>query len=349
MAILLTLLAATAATVPLNPAPVNSYQVRVGASADSDRVVSVKGPNLTRVYYPGTESPLAITRGDTSYLRRTATSGGSILLNQPPAQPDGFPAWADEWTEATDSILARARSGEALLTATTHSGTPAVTTTVRLPANECAGLPRRDATFTLSQAHFLLFQVKQRAVGTGEEINEVNYRYTRVNGALSAALFAPPPTAGPRRFVTNGGFKRVAPKVAAGPLPYVPREPTVLPAGYRRVLTGWAPRGGLLGPEGSIARMRWLYQASWRNGQERMDFTMRVSSTDWPVDPFAHECQAVEQEQVQIGTVTGTYGSGATSTPHLFWRDGPILYTLSAPVSKELLVRVAASLQKVQT
>jgi hypothetical protein len=114
-------------------------------------------------------------------------------------------------------------------------------------------------------------------------------------------------------------------------------------------VSGWARRSGITGPEGSIPAFPWLFAARYRRGQEHIDVTQRLARAgeDWPVDPFGSECQPLRTENVTIGTVTATYGIGENTVPHLFWRDGPLLYTVSGPFPKDDLVAIAASLRRV--
>ena len=147
----------------------------------------------------------------------------------------------------------------------------------------------------------------------------------------------------------NRRFTRNAPGHAAGPLPYVPRLPSALPPGFKLAVSGWAPRSGITGAEGSIPPSAWLFSASYRRGQERIDVTQRVASTDWPVSPFSGECQPLTEEPVSIAGVAATFGIGATTLPHVYWREGPLRYTVSGPFPKEDLVAIAASLRKLGT
>lgn len=154
---------------------------------------------------------------------------------------------------------------------------------------------------------------------------------------------------GRRPFRANLHFTRTSPAAAAGPLPDTPKLPAVLPPGFALAVSGWASRSGITGPEGSIPPSAWLFAASYRRGQERIDVTERVASADWPNDPFGAECQPLRTEAVSVGGVAATYGIGAATVPHLFWRDGPIRYTVSGPFPTDDLVTIAASLRKIGT
>ncbi len=340
-------LIAAAAASPLTPTPVTSYQVRVTSPGDAGRVETYSGPNLGRVRFLAADADVVVRRADTEYAKGARGLGGLVTRNFPRVEPDGYPLAPDQWTETIAHILGRARSGEPVLVVDTLGTVPAFKTTLSAVANECAGFPPSTITVWLSQQYLLPLRAERRAQVGGALLDSSEYRYTKINGTFPASLFAPPRVAGPGMAIQNHRFTRMSARAAAGPLPYVPREPGVMITGFRQVVSGWAPRGELTGPEASIPRLPWLYAASWRRGQEHIDFTMRVSKRDWLADPFGHECQEVSQEPVTIGTGTGFFGTGPSSTPHLYWRDGSLLYTLSGPLPKEQLLQVAASLRKV--
>lgn len=336
-----------ATTAPLNPTPVTSYQVRVTSPGDAGRVETYSGPNLGRVRYLAADADVVVRRGDTEYVKGGRGLGGLVTRNFPRVEPDGYTVAPDEWFETVDHLLGRARGGEPVLVVDALGTVPALKATLPAVANECAGRPPSTITIWLSQQYLLPLRVERRAQTGGALLDSTEYRYTKINGTFPPSLFTPPRVAGPGMAIQNHRFTRTSARAAAGPLPYVPREPGVMTAGFRQVISGWAPRGELTGPEASIPRLPWLYAASWRRGQDNIDFTMRLSKQDWPSDPFGHECQEVSREPVTIGSGAGFFGTGPSSTPHLYWRDGAILYTLSGPLPKEQLLQIAGSLRKV--
>jgi hypothetical protein len=68
---------------------------------------------------------------------------------------------------------------------------------------------------------------------------------------------------------------------------------------------------------------------------------------DWPADPFGRECRPLTQRSVTVRGVPATFGIGPETRPHLFWREGGVLLTLSGPFPAETLVAVADSLAPV--
>jgi hypothetical protein len=149
-------------------------------------------------------------------------------------------------------------------------------------------------------------------------------------------------------FRDDQGFRRTSPARAAASLPYAPLLPGAVPAGFRLAVSGWAPRSGITGPEGSIPPRPSLFQAVYARGWERLELTMRRSGgRDWPGDPFAGECARVTARTVTVRGVPATFGIGPETHPHLFWREGGVLLTLSGPFPAETLVAVAGSLAPV--
>jgi anti-sigma factor RsiW len=169
-----------------------------------------------------------------------------------------------------------------------------------------------------------------------------------VNRTVPAATFAlPRPAAGTARI--DQGFVRTSPAAAARRLSYVPHLPTQLPQGFRLAVAGWAPRSGTTGPEGSIPRARQLFAAVYRRGIERVDLTQRLAPAGgWANDPFGGECVRMFTERATIGGATAVYGAGPSTTPHLYWRSGRILYTVSGPFPKAELAAIARSLRPVR-
>lgn len=346
----LALLAAVAAAPvnapPVAPLQVDSYRVVVRGTSDDTRVLSVRGEDVrAQIVTPG--MPASVFVGGTEFVAAAGGRGGSILRAQYADRPEGFPRSADRSTETVASILGRARSGELALISTTLEGRPALRATVALPANDCAALGPRRATVWLSPTTLMPLLILERTPA-GRTVQRVTYSYRMLNATFPGALFTPPATAGPGRFVASDGFRRVSPTVAAASLPYVPRVPAVLPDGFRLVVSGWAPRSGSTGPEASIPRSPSLFTAVYRRGQERIVVSQRAGASDWPGDPFGHECGAVTTSNVTVAGVAATYGIGPEITPHLFWRDGAVRYTVSGPLSKDGLLAVAGSLTPVR-
>jgi hypothetical protein len=63
----------------------------------------------------------------------------------------------------------------------------------------------------------------------------------------------------------------------------------------------------------------------------------------------ANECAGYPRgtETVDVGGVKATYASGAEIVPHLYWRSGRVVYTVSGPFPAATLGEVARSLEPV--
>nr|MBA2474546.1 hypothetical protein [Actinomycetota bacterium] len=102
------------------------------------------------------------------------------------------------------------------------------------------------------------------------------------------------------------------------------------------------------GAEGSNPRYRSLFAAVYRRGVERIDFTQRLAGRlGWLGDPFGAECVFQFEERTRAAGSPARYGAGPDTTPHLWWRRGNVLFTLSGPYPKRTLLRIADSLEPV--
>jgi hypothetical protein len=81
---------------------------------------------------------------------------------------------------------------------------------------------------------------------------------------------------------------------------------------------------------------------------ERIELTQRASrGSGWPADPFGVECGRLSSTQVRVDGAPATFGIGPEITPHVLWRDGAVLHTVSGPFPMATLVRIAESLTPV--
>jgi hypothetical protein len=330
------------------PLIVDSYRTVAEFGDRNAETVTITSPERFRFRsFIGQEFFLAVANGGTERVAGTPTGDGAVFRNQFAAQPDAFPrSGFDRYQSLVSHVVSQSRGGTLTLAPTSLAGNAALRVDVPALANDCAGVPSRTVRIWLSARTLLPLRVVERQTSNGAIIASANYGYRLINSPLPTGTFAPPPV-GARPFRANDHFARTTPLTAAGPLPYTPRVPTVLPSGFTLATSGWAPRSAITGPEGSIGRFPWLFAATYRRGQERIDVTQRVSRTDWPDDPFGIECATFATEQVTVNGVTATFATGEATVPHLYWRDGPLLYTVSGPYPKDDLVAIAASLTKV--
>jgi hypothetical protein len=135
---------------------------------------------------------------------------------------------------------------------------------------------------------------------------------------------------------------------AALPDAYSAALPTALPTGFTLSVSGWAPRSARTGPEASNPRYSSLFAAVYRRGRERVDVTQRLAGTKgWLGDPFGFECGAETTSTVDVNGAKATFGQGVEIIPHLYWRSGGVLYTVSGPFPAATLAAIARSLKPV--
>jgi hypothetical protein len=318
-----------------------SFRVQA-RTADGPAVLSWEGP-WSYAERRGTSlarRTAIVERGGTRYLARGGGSDGAVERRIFRARPEGF-TYASRLSHYVEYVLAQARGGNRAFRVATLGGQPAWSTVVGLKANDCAGLRRGRATLWLSPSTLLPLRVVERR---GRQTRVFRYSYSSLNADLPATDFARPPL-GRRPTLIDQRFRRTSKGDAAGHLSYTPELPTVLPPGFSLALTGWAPRSAHTGAEGSIPPKPQLFAASYRRGFERIDVTQRLSGPNgWTGDPFGGECLFEYTEQVTVQGVQGTYGIGAEIVPHVYWREGNVLYTVSGPFPRRDLVAIANSL-----
>jgi hypothetical protein len=285
-----------------------------------------------------------VERAGTTWFRYGPGSPGSRLRRQYPARPEAFSS-LEQILLGRDFVLARARAGRGGLVEATLDGRPMLRARVRLAPNDCAALGRGMLELWLDPATLLPVRVSETRGGAVRYVHRL--AYTDLDATLPPSRFAPIPL-GRRPFRDDLGFRRVPPDQAATHLDYVPELPAVVPDGFTLATTGWAPRSGITGPEGSNPPYDDLFAAVYRRGTEHVDVTQRLGTgEDWPSDPFGGECLFEFVEQVRIGDVSGVYATAPQVPPHLYWRRGRVLHTLSGPFPRAELVAIAESLAPV--
>lgn len=257
------------------------------------------------------------------------------------ARPDAYPP-SLQLSAPGEYLLAEARAGKPVLSDARVGASAALRGTVRLRANDCAGLRAGSRTVWLSARTLLPLRVIE---ARGRSRSTTTYAYARVGRPLPARAFRAPRIR-PGHERVDYGFRRAAPAHASGPLPYLPHLPSTLPPGFRLAVSGWAPRAARTGAEGSIAPHRMLFAAVFRRGFERIDVTQRLAGgRGWPGDPFGAECVFSSRERTRVDGVAALFGAGPETVPHLWWRAGNLLHTVSGPYPKSTLVRIAESLR----
>jgi hypothetical protein len=286
-----------------------------------------------------------VERGGARYFGAAGTSRGIVERRPFVARPDGH-SFAATFLWPSEHVLAQARAGKLKLAAATVGGRPAWRARVALRANECAGLRAGTVDVWLDRRTLLPLRTLERR--GGRAASPVEIRYPRLGTRLPATEFRRP-RLGPRPQETDAGFRRGTPASAARSLPYVPLLPRALPRGFSLALSGWAPRSGRTGPEGSNPPSAHLFAAVYRRGVERVDVTQRVAGArGWLSDPFGAECEFQAEERASVRGVEARYGIGPNIVSHLHWREGNLLLTLSGPFPKADLVAIAESLAPVR-
>lgn len=328
-------------------------RLRPAVVATSFQALAVSGANRERLswrvpeWWASRRLTQAAFTGDiverlgTRYSAAASSFRGRVERNTFAARPDGFSSSVLLGSPA-EFLLARARAGRPALRAVRHRGRAALRGVSYVRANDCAGLRAGTLTVWLDPRTLLPLEVREVR---GRRRFGARYTYSRLRAPLPPTVFAAPRLR-PRHERTNEGFRRTAPARASGPLSYLPLLPAALPPDYRLAVSGWAPRGARTGPEGSIAPHRELFAAVFRRGFERIDVTQRLARAGgWPGDPFGAECVFVSRERTRVGTAVAWYGAGPETTPHLYWRSGRLLHTVSGPYPKATLVAIAESLR----
>jgi len=282
---------------------------------------------------------LVVNRG----LQTQFSDGSGIRVARTfPAAPDGAGLW-QLLSPSSDTLLARARGGSAPLSPARAEGRATLRGTVRLGANDCAGFRGGVRTLDLDRATLLPLRIRTQRAGARAEV--VTLAPRALNRPLPAAAFRPAGPIGAGDVRDDQGFRRTSPAAAARNLPYTPQLPAVVPDGFALAISGWAPRSDTTGAEGSIPPRRSLFQAVYARGWERIEVTQRASGgRGWPDDPFGVECGRLSRTAVTVDGAPATFGIGPEIPPHLYWRDGAVLNTLSGPFPAATLVEIAESL-----
>ncbi len=340
-----------AAVAIASPAPTPSVVVKSYAASVTERrgtsTLVWKSPEWASYRLgPGTDGVPFVRRGGVEFYGRYQPGnqgGGRVVRNTYAARPDTFSETWAQLQDPVDVVLGRARARTLKLASTQINGRPAWRGSIALPLNECGGLPRGTGTVWLARGTLLPLQITSRRAQT----ESISLEYRAVNTPIPAALFAPP-ALGKHPTRLNQGFIRTTPARADAKVSYQAKLPSSLPDGFKLAVSGWAPRSARTGPEASNPRYAQLFAAVYRRGWEHIDVTQRVAGkTGWIDDPFGFECGSEQASAVDVGGAKATFASGAEIVPHLYWRSGRVLYTVSGPFPAATLAAVARSLEPV--
>jgi hypothetical protein len=281
---------------------------------------------------------------------RRGIVSGVIGRRQFPAAPDGFRLFdmSQPFHNAAGSMLADHRAGTTVLAIDVVGGVSLLKGTAAVAANECGGLAAGTMTIWFDQTTLLPVKI---AVVRGSFTQTFTFAYSSINRRFASSVFAFIPARRRRTLEqSSDGFKRATVAKTDAMVPWRLKLPTSLPAGYSRAVLGYAPRSGRVGPEASIAPVRGYSAAVYSRGVERIEVTARratsTAAREWrDSDPFAGECADITIGDATVGGKPARFGQGPQFMPHLYWRDGGALYTVSGPFPKTELVRIAESFQ----
>lgn len=324
------------------------------------QVASIDGSGDTAVLYwteagrfrglvrvDGSRSVIDETRDRYLYAdgTTTAASGPIVIRRRMVAEPDRARQVDQFLFDYAWPLVARQRAGQVVLLDATLEGRPVLRGVTTLAANDCGALAAGTRTMFLDPATLVPVRMVERRGTARPEV----VRFSRRAPAPSA--FGAIRLRGPVGTFDEQFQRRGARQVAAS-VRFPVSLPTSLPSGFRFDAAGSAPRGAMLGPEGSFPRSRGVFQARWTRGIEHLDLTIRPAhgslAADWDQsDPFGAECESTEEVTTTVDGAPARFAYGELGSPRLWWRAGSTLYTLAGPFSPDQLVAIASSLEPV--
>ncbi len=341
----LLLVAALLAPAPVLGAEVEPSTVLEGYSA---RIVGTGG--VQDITWRAGDSYALTTRAGAG--TRTVRAGGRdviaiggrawLTIRRPvPVAPDGWdtPAWIDP---SVPVLLAHLREGTAPLTAGSRAGRATWSGTVALGPDACTGAAAGVKSIEIDAATLLPLRVRVDRPGSRATVSLL--RDLRTDPPARRGELAAPAADGSTDRRT-GGFRRTAPAEAATHLPYAPSLPAALPSGFALRVSGWAPRSRPTGAGTVVPARPGLFAAVYVRGVERIVVTQRAAAgADWEADPYGDACERIPGTPASVGGVPAVYAAGGETVPHLYWRAGEVLHTISGPYPAATLVAVAESL-----
>jgi hypothetical protein len=269
----------------------------------------------------------------------------SIIRRRYVAAPDGGSIYDPLLVDGLASLWARHRDGKPVFTKARVGGAPSLRARVPIARNACSGDPSGVRIIDLQPRTLLPLRITTKLRGQRQEVTR--YRYANLNRAQPRGAVRLGGGVGRPR-IDNDGFRRTSPRAATARLGYTPSLPRDLPDGFRRKVSGWAPRGRMLGAEGTIPPRPKLFAALYARGVERIDLTIRRAAPgDWIGSPLGRECRPLSEAKTTVRGFPATYAISHEIPPHLYWREGRLLYTLVGPFPKETLREIAESMAPV--
>jgi len=332
------------------PSPIPQRQV------SSFRAIVLGPDEVTAVWWSGHDRIGTRVVGTHAVGARTVVLGASIRVVTPGqspqitrrryvAEPDGGTTYDPLLADGVASLWARHRAGDPVFTDARVGRARSLRARVPIARNQCSGDPSGVRIFDLHPRTLLPLRITTKLRGRRQEVTL--YRYANLNRRQPAGAFRLRGGVG-RPTIVDDGFRRTSPSAAAARLGYTPSLPRDLPDGFRLASSGWAPRGATIGPEGTIAPRRGLFAATYTRGVEHIDLTIRRAAPgDWTDPPLGRECRPLDTSGTTVRGVPATYAISHEIPPHLYWREGPFIYTLVGPFPEETLRQIAESMAPV--
>ncbi len=324
-------------------------------SLPRDMLVQWRGTNRVRSIDPWhvgagmTVNIADFNSGTTTYGtgRVGALADGLTVRNAFSVAPDGTGDLQILLLDESWPLITRQRSGEHVFKRVTRSdGRTVLRASMPIAAVDCAGIRKGVRTVELDPATFMPLQSTN--VRGGKLYRRIAIRrMSRASGAMPPFTFA-----GRHSSRSDGFVARTPVAIAAMGVRYIVMMPAALPDGFSLVRTGFAKKGGVFGPEGSLNGSANVFAAQWRRGLETLDFTTRtgasVLQSSWDdSEPFGYECGTSSKSDATVSGHPAHFSLGEYGGGRLWWRDGATMYTLTAPLPKDELERVAESLAPV--
>lgn len=299
----------------------------------------------TRVVGTHAAGARSVVSGATTIRVGAPEEPGVITRRRYVAEPDGGTPYDPLLSNGVASLWAHHRAGDPVFSEAKVGRALSLRARVPIARNVCSGARSGVRIFDLHPKTLLPLRITTKLRGRRREVTF--YRYANINRRQPPGAFRFGPR-GDAPFAVDNGFRRTSPRAAAARLGYTPSLPQNLPDGFRLESSGWAPRGATLGPEGTIAPRPRLFAAVYARGVERIDLTIRRAAPgDWSDSPLGRECRPLTTSATTVRGVPATYAISHEIPPHLYWREGSLIYTLVGPFPEETLRQIAESMTPV--
>ncbi len=262
-----------------------------------------------------------------------------------PGPPDqGPPTWIlpDELSAYVRAALA---AGDPAVHELTYEGRPAWRLDVATIPNQIAPeLSGDNLEVTVDQTTGMPVRVVERK--NGALLRELRIEQLAVDTTLPADTFRLTFPAGAEVMRSDDGFHRVTLAQAEAAAGYAPLVPGSVPAGYRLAQVAVARESAPTGKEGGNPPSRMVVSLSYRRGIDQFLVTTRLRGPGAWGDPLASPEGFVDHpESVVAGDLQAKIVVSPHATPHLWALTKNLVVTVGGDLSREELLRAAASLR----